>query len=131
MCVPIGLPSTSTPAGLPESLQNVQNATLTATTSRALIHGIDAFGDRYISESDDPSGLVGRISSHGGWTVKGTRSKDEKLILGRLVGWDSFNMYMDKDTFVEMERTAARTREQEEQERNKMDAACSPPNSRL
>jgi hypothetical protein len=56
-------------------------------------------GDKYISEPDDPSSFVGRISS-GGWIVKGKRVKDDKLILGRLVGWDSQNMFVDKDKYI-------------------------------
>jgi hypothetical protein len=68
-------------------------------SSRAFIHGIDAAGDKYISEPDDPSSFVGRISS-GGWIVKGKRVKDDKLILGRLVGWDSQNMFVDKDKYI-------------------------------
>jgi hypothetical protein len=33
--------------------------------------------------------------------VKGVRKKDQKLILGRLIGWNFENMYVDKQYFVE------------------------------
>ena len=70
-------------------------------SSRAVVHGIDSFGNEYVATPDDDSSLVGRISNVGGWIVKGERKKDQKLILGRLVGWNFENMYVDKQYFVE------------------------------
>ena len=75
-----------------------------AQSSRAVVHGIDSFGDAYISEPSDQ--LIGYISCNDGWTVKGKRVKDGKLILGRLIGWDAENMYVDRDDFIRLETAA-------------------------
>jgi hypothetical protein len=71
-------------------------------SSRAVVYGIDAAGNDYICEPDSHDSLVGYIDEKGGgWTVKGKRLKDDKLILGRLVGWDFENMYIDRDEFLQ------------------------------